>query len=140
MARVLAMVLAGVAAVGMAGGAVAAEPGPVERGRYLVEGVGLCADCHTPRDATGRPDGAKALHGSAIGFAPLVPVPGWADTAPALAGGRPGWTRSQMIDFLTTGVRPGGEPARPPMPPYRLNRQDAEAVAVYLESLPAPRR
>ena len=41
-----------------------------------------------------------------------------------------------MVKFLTTGIDPGGNKARPPMPAFRLNGDDARAVAVYLRSLP----
>ena len=34
-----------------------------------------------------------------------------------------------------TGLAPNGQPARPPMPQYKMNRADAEAVVAYLESL-----
>lgn len=54
--------------------------------------------------------------------------------APALAG-LPGWTVSDAVTFLQTGERPGGIAPRPPMPPFRMTRQDAEAVVAYLKSL-----
>ena len=52
-----------------------------ERGRYLVEQVGLCADCHTPRDEQGRLQMDRHLLGAALPFQPKVPMP-WADVAP----------------------------------------------------------
>jgi mono/diheme cytochrome c family protein len=33
-------------------------------------------------------------------------------------------------------VRPDGTNTRPPMPPYRLNEEDARAVAAYIATLP----
>jgi mono/diheme cytochrome c family protein len=124
-----------VAAVAGWTAAVSAAEDPLARGRYLVEGVGLCGDCHTPRGERGAPDESRRLQGTRLGFQPIGAMPDWAGDAPPLAGGRAGWTRAQMVEFLSTGVGPSGKPARPPMPPYRLDRADAEAVAAYLESL-----
>ena len=106
----------------------------VARGKYLVDQVGMCDDCHTPRDERGRPIAAKYLQGAPIGFKPIAPVPVWADKAPAIAG-LPGWDDGAAIKFMMTGIAYNDLPARPPMPPYRLNKQDAEAVVAYLKSL-----
>src|SRR5438309_109690 len=41
---------------------------------------------------------------------------------------------------LTTGVWPDGQRLRPPMPQFRMSREDAESVVAYLRSLtPSPR-
>jgi mono/diheme cytochrome c family protein len=106
----------------------------VARGKYLVDQIGLCDDCHTPRDERGRPIAAKYLQGAPIGFRPIAPVPVWADKAPAIAG-LPGWEDAAAIKFFMTGIAYNELPPRPPMPPYRFNRQDAEAVVAYLKSL-----
>ncbi len=107
----------------------------IARGRYLADGVAFCGDCHTPLDDTGKPDRARWLHGSTVGFTPTQPIPDWPEVAPALAGLQ-GYTRAGMIRFLTSGITARGKTARPPMPAYRLHRADAEAVAAYLQSLP----
>jgi cytochrome c553 len=109
--------------------------GDISRGRYLAEDVAGCGDCHTPRDARGSPIKDRALGGAAVGFAPLGPVPEWAAWAPPLAGLPAGFNEEQLSEFLQTGVRPNGRPARPPMPQFRLERDDAKAVAAYLRSL-----
>ena len=54
----------------------------VERGKYLVEDVAKCADCHTPHLPTGEPDKNNWLKGAKLAFAPLAPIPGWRATAP----------------------------------------------------------
>jgi hypothetical protein len=46
-----------------------------------------------------------------------------------------GWDHEKAIQLLMTGLAPNGQPARPPMPQYHMNRVDAEAVVAYLESL-----
>lgn len=105
----------------------------VERGRYLVDGIGLCSDCHTPRDEKGQLIRERLLLGAALPFQPTVPMP-WAPAAPPIAG-LPAMTEAQAIAFLQTGRRPDGTQPRPPMPEFRLNQADATAVAVYLKSL-----
>lgn len=110
----------------------AAEELPqLERGRYLVEQVGLCADCHTPRNATGQFVKGKHLMGAPIDFTPNHPMPAWGAIAPRIAG-LPSMSKAQAIRFLTSGE---GRPVRPPMPAYRFSPSDAEAVVVYLKSL-----
>jgi cytochrome c553 len=107
----------------------------IERGRYMVENVGMCADCHSPMTPNG-PDTTKHLMGSKLGFTPNGPVPGWVDNAPRIAGLPNGWTKDAMANFLQTGKKPGGISAGPPMPAIRLSEEDAHAVAEYLASLP----
>jgi mono/diheme cytochrome c family protein len=106
----------------------------VIRGKYLVEGTSMCGDCHTPRNEKGEPIREQWLKGAAIDFKPTVPMPVWADKAVPIAG-LPGWDREAAIKFLMTGVVPNSVPARPPMPQYRFNRQDATAIVAYLKSL-----
>lgn len=114
--------------------AAAAESASVTRGRYLVERIGMCADCHSARDAKGQIVKETNLKGAPIGFKPLVEMP-WADAAPPLAGLPAGWTKAQFAAFMSTGKRPDGSSPRPPMPEYRLDKADAAAVADYLASL-----
>ena len=111
------------------------ETAAIERGRYLVENVGMCADCHSPRGEKGLFIPGKAYTGSPLGFAPTVPMPAWAEEAPLIAG-LPNYTSAQAVKFLMTGERPTGIPVRPPMPEYRFNRADAEAMVAYLKSVP----
>jgi cytochrome c553 len=106
----------------------------LERGDYLVNSVVLCNDCHTPHGPTG-PDMSQALQGAELPMAPTIEMP-FATLAPPLAGLPPGWTEEQFVHFLQTGERPSGVPVLPPMPPYRLNDEDARAVAAYIAALP----
>jgi len=117
----------------------AAAPGSktkatLARGKYLVEQVGMCSDCHSPRAPTGEFIREQWLQGAPLTFKSTVPVPKWADAAPPLAG-LPGWTEAQVVTLLTTGKDQKGEPPEPPMPAYRMTREDAAAVAAYLASL-----
>ncbi len=104
------------------------------RGRYLVENVGLCADCHTPRNEKGQFVRDQWLKGAALPFQPMVPMP-WSPAAPPIAG-LPSMTEEQAIAFMRTSKRPDGTTPRPPMPEFRFNEEDAKAVVAYLKSLP----
>jgi cytochrome c553 len=106
----------------------------VERGDYLVNGVVLCGDCHTPRLETMALDETRQLQGADIGESGPPEI--FASYAPQLAGIPANFTEEQFISFLQTGVRPDGSHARPPMPPYRLNDADARAVSAYIATLP----
>lgn len=111
------------------------DPKLVKRGEYLVQQVGMCIDCHSPRDQTGAFVAGADLTGAPIAFTPSVPMP-WASAAPGLAGLPAGWTEDDMVHFLVSGERPNNlPPVRPPMPGYRFNRDDAQAVVAYVHSL-----
>ena len=116
----------------------AAPAGTVERGRYLVEQVGMCGDCHSPHNEKGELIREKLLQGTQIPFKPAVPMPVWGDKAPNIAG-LPGWEDKDAVKFLMTGLAYNDLPARPPMPQYRFNQEDATAIVAYLRSL-APAR
>ena len=77
------------------------------RGEYIVENVGMCGDCHTPRDSKGGLVTSQLLHGAPLGIQPVHPMP-FATFAPAIAGGPRGWSYEQLVQFLETGERPGG--------------------------------
>jgi len=106
----------------------------VARGKYLVEQVAMCIDCHSPRNERGEFIRERWLQGAPLDFKNTVPMPKWAEAAPPLAG-IPGWTEAQLVTLLTTGKDQKGELPDPPMPQYRMTRDDATAVAAYLASL-----
>jgi mono/diheme cytochrome c family protein len=109
----------------------------IERGRYLVEEVAKCPECHTPRKPDGGLDDAAWLRGAPIWIRPVAPIANWADRAPALAG-LPSLTEEQAERVLEDGTGPNGEPLRPPMCIYHMSPPDARAIVAYLKSLPAP--
>ena len=136
------IVLAAVGAGLLAWSAVAGDhdartlPERVARGQYLVERVGMCQDCHSPRNAEGVFVIDQWMTGAAIGFTPTVPMP-WAELAPPIAG-LPTMTEDEAVLFMTSGEKPDGTRPRPPMPEYRLSLEDARAVVAYLKSLSPP--
>ena len=110
--------------------------GQAERGRYLVEEVAKCAECHTPRDEDGNVDRSRWLQGATIWIKPVHPMQNWAEWAPGLAG-LPGFTDEQAQQILEHGIGPNGAPIRPPMHIYHLTHADADAIISYLRSLSA---
>src|SRR5579871_4360632 len=95
-------------------------------GKYLVNNVAGCNDCHTPFTDKGIPDETRYLQGAPLMFKPTVDMP-WATVAPPIAG-LPTLPEKDAVEFLMTGKLPAGRHLRPPMPPYRLKKADAEAV------------
>lgn len=75
----------------------------ITRGRYLVEHVGLCADCHSPRDERGQFRRELWMKGAPLPFQPTVPMP-WSPAAPPLAG----------LPSMTTERRHSTKPANAP--------------------------
>src|SRR5580704_18108997 len=60
------------------------------RGKYLVEQVTLCAECHTPVNERGELDRSRWLQGAIIDLQPVRQNTNWALEAPDIAG-LPGW-------------------------------------------------
>jgi mono/diheme cytochrome c family protein len=104
------------------------------RGKYLVENVAMCGECHSSRKEKG--EIVALLQGSDLPFQPTVPIPGWTTKAPAISG-KSAWSDADVVALLSTGETTRGIRARPPMPGFRLTRQDALAVVAYLKSLPS---
>ena|SRR5690349_15225205 len=114
-----------------------AQPGSVERGKYLVEEVAKCGECHTPMGPDGL-DRSRWMKGAVLNFQPIQPVKGWHKTAPDLTrSGRlwQKWGEAGLARFLVTGTGPSGNQAGPPMPTYKMKSEDAEAVVAYLKTL-----
>lgn len=119
---------------------IASAQSPVERGRYLVT-LGGCTDCHTPGHFFGKPDQARFLGGSEVGFdIPGLGVFVGPNLTPDKDTGLGNWSKAQIIAALQTGVRPDGRILAPVMPWQsfaKLTKADADAIATYLKSLPA---
>lgn len=114
--------------------APAASPS-VQRGEYIANDVAMCVQCHSARDRRGNLLEDRLFLGAPLPVkSPFEGAPRWAFTAPNLRN-VPGYTEEEFITFLTTGIRPNGQEARAPMPPYRMDATDAKAVYDYLMSL-----
>jgi mono/diheme cytochrome c family protein len=102
------------------------------RGAYLVEGLGHCGACHTPRDGLGGEDlkrpfaGGEASnwHAPAMNAASPAPTP---------------WTVDELYNYLRTGEDEAHGIAAGPMVPVVHNlaqvpERDVRAIAVYVAS------
>lgn len=104
------------------------------RGRYLVEALSHCGDCHTPRDALGGLDTARWLGGA--------PNPTGKGTIPALTPDKLKWSATDIAYYLETGFTPDFDSAGGHMVAVvdnygKLPAEDRAAVAAYLKALPA---
>jgi mono/diheme cytochrome c family protein len=119
-------------------GAVA-QSSQIERGKYLVT-LGGCNDCHTPGYFLGKPDMARYLGGSEVGFE--IPNQGvfyGPNLTPDSETGLGKWSVQEIVTAMTTGQRPDGRALAPVMPWHayaHLTREDSTAIAAYLKSLP----
>ncbi|MFN3349679.1 c-type cytochrome [Pseudorhodoplanes sp.] len=116
-----------------------AQDARVKRGQYLVT-LGGCNDCHTPGYFFGKPDMARFLGGSEVGFEiPGLGVFHGPNLTPDRETGLGTWSLDQIADAITKGRRPDGRELAPIMPWHafaNLTAQDVRAIAVYLKSLP----
>lgn len=122
--------------------AVAPEGG-VPRGRYLADHVGICGDCHTPRNRLGVRQAGRYLAGVANGprGEPVANI-----TSDSVTGiGE--WDEQDLRQLLQTGLKPnfdnvqglmaeivdgvGGGPGLAKAP-----EQDLQAIAAYVKTVP----
>ncbi len=107
------------------------------RGAYLVNGVGHCAECHSPRNAMGAVKGGKAFLSGAF-------VDGW--EAPALTSASRAavsWSEQEFYRYLRSGHTETHGIAAGPMAPVihglsSLPDSDVKAMATYLASFNPP--
>ena len=107
------------------------------RGRYLVEGLGHCGSCHTPRNALGGEKKGSLYAGGA--------AEGW--NAPPLNASlvtAHHWTVDQLAEYLSTGWHKLHGAAAGPMADVAKNlgqasKDEVHAIAAYVASLsPSP--
>lgn len=103
------------------------------RGSYLVNALGHCAECHSPRNALGGIIAQQRFAGGpnpdGEGWVPNITQKGLAD-----------WSEKDIAYFLETGQTPegdtaGGSMARVIRNTSQLSAEDRGAMAVYLKSL-----
>lgn len=107
----------------------------VSRGAYLVQALGHCGECHTPRNALGGPNadrrfaGGKGPEGKGVPNITPTRLKKWRD--------------EELKDFLQTGLTPDGDIANKTMSEVILNTTsqltpaDLASVVAYLRTLPA---
>jgi mono/diheme cytochrome c family protein len=104
---------------------------PDTPGRYLVEALGHCAECHTPRDSFGGLDRSRWMAGA--------PNPSGTGRIPALP---PRWSENEITLYLQSGFTPsfdvvGGSMADVVAHLARLPQSDVAAIAAYLTAWPS---
>ena len=120
-------------------GTARAQDAALARGKYLVEEVARCQECHTPKTDAGELDKARWMKGATLVGVPSSPVADWHQKSPDISSTSALWTRwgqDGLSKFLQTAKNPRGGKAGPPMPTYTLKAEDADAVVAYLKSLP----
>jgi hypothetical protein len=107
--------------------------GDLEHGRYLVERVVMCFECHSTRDSDGNIVPGTKFLGGPMPMRPPWPAD-WPQVIPRIAG-LPGYTDELAIRLLTQGaIKRDGTALRRPMPPFRMTPQDAADVVAYLRT------
>lgn len=104
------------------------------RGAYLVDSLGHCAECHSPRNLLGGIVASQRFAGGpdpeGKGFVPNI-----------TQRGLKGWSESDLAYFLETGMTPEGDSAGGSMAQVirstaQLSKDDRDAIAAYVRSLP----
>jgi mono/diheme cytochrome c family protein len=108
---------------------------PWNRGRYLVEGLGHCGGCHTPRNALGAEQANRTYAGGVAEGWKAPPL-----NSESVAAHK--WTVDQLAEYLSTGWHRLHGAAAGPMADVTNNlgqasAQDVRAIAVYIASLSA---
>ncbi len=114
---------------------------PEARGRYLVEVLGHCGECHTPRNMVGGLKSGRQFAGTRYGpGGHSVP-----NITPDRETGIGDWTSGDLLFFFKTGLKPDGDDVQGDMREViesglrHLSDVDMRAIAAYLKSMPAIR-
>jgi mono/diheme cytochrome c family protein len=105
------------------------------RGAYLVNGPGHCAECHSPRNALGGIESGQRFTGG--------PAPDGQGGVPNITQFKlKDWSVEDIAETLDTGMTPdadrvGGGMVDVVRNTSQLSPADREAMAVYIKSLPA---
>lgn len=111
---------------------------PWRRGKYLVESILACGNCHSPRGLDNSVIAGRELSGGRPYDTPAFYVtPGNLTSDPETGLGT--WMAEDLKRALTTGVRPNGVPLAPMMPVAfvkAMTDEDLDAVVSYVRALP----
>ena len=111
-----------------------AKSAEINRGAYLVEGLGHCGECHNSNNALGASDWSGRLKGGEIQgwYAPNITSDG--------KQGIGAWSTEQLVAFFHDGMAPGNGVALGPMKEtiddslHYLSEADLKAMSAYLKS------
>jgi mono/diheme cytochrome c family protein len=112
----------------------AAKSALLNRGAYLVQAMGHCGECHTPRNFLGGPKDSRFLGGAKLGE---TAVPNITPTQLKKVGD------GELKDILRTATTSDGDVLAESMSEVvrnttsQLTEQDLDAMIAYLRSLPA---
>ncbi len=103
------------------------------RGRAIVEGLGHCGECHTPRGRLGQPLYDRWLAGA--------PNPTGRGRIPNITPAALKWSKADIVAYLRTGFTPdfdtvGGDMAEVVENLSKLPETDLAAIAAYLKEIP----
>jgi mono/diheme cytochrome c family protein len=110
------------------------RPPLVNRGAYLVQALGHCGECHTPRNIFGAMEQNRFLAGGKGPDGKKVPN--------LTSAHLKKWSDGELKDILTIGIMPDGDVVGETMGEIirnstsKLTPQDLSAVIAYLRSLP----
>ncbi len=121
----------------------APPPDPAIRGRYIVEHVAACGDCHSPRDQTGAFIAGKEYSGvdCFIDAVPADPNLGCLSSRNLTnhMTGLANRSDAEIKNMFQNGVRPNGQFLSSVMPYYvfhNMTAEDADAVVKFLRTVP----
>lgn len=106
----------------------------LNRGTYLVQALGHCSECHTPRNLLGAPRQFRYMAGGKGPDSKKVP-----NLTPA---GLKKWSDKDLKEFMVTGLFPDGDVVKETMgivirnSTSKLVSSDLDAMIVYLRLLP----
>lgn len=105
----------------------------LQRGRYLVEALGHCTECHTPRNMLGGLTLSRWMQGALD--------PSGKGRIPAITPAALGWSAADIEDYLKSGFTPefdtaGGHMVAVIENTSQLPDEDRAAIAAYLLALP----
>jgi len=108
----------------------------INRGAYLTEALGHCAECHSPRDVFGGIPADRRFSGG-----PNPEGKGWVPNITPHEDGLAKWSESDIANLLETGFTPeqdsvGSNMADVVSNTAKLKPEDRNAMAAYIKSLP----
>ncbi len=107
----------------------------VNLGTYIVQSLGHCSECHTPRNSLGGPNMSRFLGGGKL--------PDGKDTPNITPTRLKNWSDAEIKELFSSGMTPDGDMVSSSMAEVvedttsRMSPKDLDAVVAYLRTLPA---